>query len=274
MLFTSMSNASASTVATGFSGTATSTTTTSTVTTTTTTITTSDFALNLKPPMQAGINDTDPANMASVPFTSTIDTVVTPMMTYGQLHGLLNKWNLELEDQEKYFLHHATQINAWDHLLIENGEKITVLDEEVEKVKQDQKRLEQELDFILSQQQELEDLLSPLEASLKDQNGSFSLQHTDGELKNTYKSAENIDAQLKQMTQDLKDIIEHLNSFGRSADASDPIQQICKILNAHMDSLQWIEENSGMLQRKVEAVIQVFVAHHCKEQNNVRIDFE
>ncbi|KAG8509324.1 Nuclear pore glycoprotein p62, partial [Galemys pyrenaicus] len=230
----------------------TSTTTTSTVTTTTTTITTSDFALNLKPPMSAGINDSDQANMISMPFTSTINTVVTPMMTYGQLQGLLNKWNLELEDQEKYFLHHATQVNAWDRILIENGEKITVLHGEVEKVKQDQKRLEQELDFILSQQKELEDLLIPLEASVKNQNGSL-LQYANGEHNSTYKSAENIDAQLKQMTQDLKDIIEHLNSFGGPADTNDPVwnrariqlQQICKILNAHMDSLQWIEENSG-----------------------------
>ncbi|XP_037368012.1 nucleoporin-62 C-terminal-like protein [Talpa occidentalis] len=272
MLFTSLSDVSTSIAATGLS--ATSTTTTTTVTTTTTTITTSDFALNLKQPVSAGINVSDSANMTSVPFTSTINALVTPMMTYGQLQGLLYKWNLELEDQEKYFLHHATQVNAWDRILIENGEKITVLHGEVEKVKQDQKRLEQELDFILSQQKELEDLLIPLEASVKDQNGSLSLQHADGEHENTYKSAENIDAQLKQMTQDLKDIVEHLNSFGSPADTTDPLQQICKILNAHMDSLQWIEENSGMLQRKVEEVTQVFETHHCKEQdNNVRIAF-
>lgn len=45
-------------------------------------------------------------------------------MTYGQLDGLVNKWSLELEDQEKHFLHQATQVNVWDNTLIENGEKV------------------------------------------------------------------------------------------------------------------------------------------------------
>lgn len=39
----------------------------------------------------------------------------------------------------------------------------------------------------------------------------------------SYKLAENIDAQLKRMAQDLKDIIEHLNTSGGPADTSDPV---------------------------------------------------
>lgn len=81
-------------------------------------------------------------------------------------------------------------------------------------MKLDQKRLDQELDFILSQQKELEDLLSPLEESVKEQSGTVHLQHADEEREKTYKLAENIDAQLKRMAQDLKDIIEHLNTSG------------------------------------------------------------
>uniref|UniRef100_A0A8C3WG15 Nuclear pore glycoprotein p62 n=1 Tax=Catagonus wagneri TaxID=51154 RepID=A0A8C3WG15_9CETA len=177
MLFTSFSNASSSTAATGISST-TSTTTTTTVTTTTTTTITSGFTLNLKPLSSTGIDNT-------VPFTSTVNAIVTPVMTYGQLDGLVNKWSLELEDQEKHFLHQAAQVDVWDHTLIENGEKITALRGEVEKVKLDQKRLEKELDFILSQQKELEDLLIPLEESVKGQSGSMYLQHTDEEREST-----------------------------------------------------------------------------------------
>lgn len=43
-------------------------------------------------------------------------------MTYAQLESLINKWSLELEDQERHFLQQATQVNAWDRTLIENGE--------------------------------------------------------------------------------------------------------------------------------------------------------
>nr|XP_025722383.1 nucleoporin-62 C-terminal-like protein [Callorhinus ursinus] len=274
MLFTSMSNASTSAATTGLFWSSTTTTTTVTTTTTTTT-TTSSFTLNLRSLTSSGINNIVPVGINSLPFTSTVNAIVTPMMTYGQLEGLINKWGLDLEAQEKYFLHQATPVNAWDRTLTENGEKITTLHGEVEKVKLDQQRLEQELDFILSQQKELEDLLTPLEEFVKDQSGSAYLQHADEEHGKTYKLAENIDAQLKRMAQDLKDIIEHLNTFGSPADTIDPVQQICKIRNAHIDSVQWIHWNSGMLQRKVEEVTRIFEDHHRAEQeHNIRIAFD
>ncbi|NWI98704.1 NUP62 protein, partial [Crypturellus undulatus] len=228
------------------------------------------FALNLKPLTTTG-------TIGAVTSTATITTATTsapPVMTYAQLESLINKWSLELEDQEKHFLHQATQVNAWDRTLIENGEKITSLHREVEKVKLDQKRLDQELDFILSQQKELEDLLTPLEESVKEQSGTIYLQHADEERERTYKLAENIDAQLKRMAQDLKDIIEHLNTSGGPADTSDPLQQICKILNAHMDSLQWIDQNSALLQRKVEEVTKVCESRRKEQERSFRITFD
>ena len=59
-------------------------------------------------------------------------------MNYRQLEEAINKWTLELEEQEKVFLNQATQVNAWDRLLMDNGEKIVKLHESVEKVKLDQ----------------------------------------------------------------------------------------------------------------------------------------
>ncbi|NXY85427.1 NUP62 protein, partial [Alcedo cyanopectus] len=246
--------------------------TTAATSTSTGTTSASSFALNLKP-----LNTTSAIGV--VTSTATVSTTTTttsmpPVMTYAQLESLINKWSLELEDQEKHFLHQATQVNAWDRTLIENGEKITSLHREVEKVKLDQKRLDQELDFILSQQKELEDLLTPLEESVKEQSGTIYLQHADEERERTYKLAENIDAQLKRMAQDLKDITEHLNTSRGPADTSDPLQQICKILNAHMDSLQWIDQNSGVLQRKVEEVTKVCESRRKEQERSFRIAFD
>lgn len=45
-------------------------------------------------------------------------------MTYKQLEEETNKWMAELEEQERNFLMQATQVNAWDRLVIENGEKV------------------------------------------------------------------------------------------------------------------------------------------------------
>ena len=52
----------------------------------------------------------------------------------------------------------------------------------------------------------------------------------------SYKLAENIDAQLKRMAQDLKDIIEHLNTSGGPADTSDPVNPSLIFFNAGKES--------------------------------------
>ncbi|XP_075369059.1 nuclear pore glycoprotein p62-like isoform X4 [Mycteria americana] len=249
-------------------------TTAAATSTATSTTSASGFASNLKPLTTTGAIGTGTSTAAITTTTTTTTTSAPAVMTYAQLESLINKWSLELEDQEKHFLHQATQVNAWDRTLIENGEKITSLHREVEKVKLDQKRLDQELDFILSQQKELEDLLTPLEESVKEQSGTIYLQHADEERERTYKLAENIDAQLKRMAQDLKDITEHLNTSRGPADTSDPLQQICKILNAHMDSLQWIEQNSAVLQRKVEEVTKVCESRRKEQERSFRITFD
>ncbi|KAG2464454.1 nucleoporin 62 like [Polypterus senegalus] len=238
----------------------------------TTTGSTPAFSLPLKSTGASTIGTLSTATTAITATTSAVST--PPVMTYVQLENLINKWSLELEDQERHFLHQATQVNAWDRMLIENGEKITSLHRELEKVKLDQRRLDQELDFILSQQKELEDLLIPLEESVKEQNGTIYVQNADEERERTYKLAENIDAQLKRMSQDLKEIIEHLNTASGPSDSSDPLQQICKILNAHMDSLQWIDQNTVLLQRRVEEVSKLCEGRRKEQEKSMRITFD
>lgn len=163
----------------------------------------------------------------------------------------INKWTLELEEQEKVFLNQATQVNAWDRLLMTNGEKIVKLHESVEKVKLDQQRLEHELDFVKSQQLELDEILRPLEESLVD------APPPDAERERIYSLAENLDAQLQRMGDDLREIIEHLNSANRTTNDNDPIVQISRVLNAHMDALQWVDQTSGAVQKKLDEVTKV-----------------
>ena len=66
--------------------------------------------------------------------------------------------------------------------------------------------MEHELDFIKGQQSELEDALRPLEASLA------GAPPPDAERERTYAMAESLDAQLQRMSDDLREVIEHLNT--------------------------------------------------------------
>ena len=64
--------------------------------------------------------------------------------------------------------------------------QIAQLNTDVECVKIDQMRLEQELDFILGQQRELEDILGPLEQAMEQLPPINYSQHADVEREHTY----------------------------------------------------------------------------------------
>ncbi|XP_065068113.1 nuclear pore glycoprotein p62-like [Rhopilema esculentum] len=230
--------------------------------------TSSGFALSTK--TVAASSTTSTAQIA----TSTATVATEKQFTYKQLEDVINKWVQELEEQETIFLRQAKLVNAWDKLLIENGEKITLINDDIQRLKTDQSRLDRELDFILSQQQELEEILSPLEEQVKAQQSIPYMQHADLEREKTYKMAENIDTQLKRMMLDIKDIINHINtSNANTKENEDPMSQIAKILNSHMDALQWVDQNAVLLQRKVEEVNKQVEGRRREHERSLRLTF-
>ncbi|KAI6652741.1 Nuclear pore glycoprotein p62 [Oopsacas minuta] len=173
--------------------------------------------------------------------------------TYRQLEDLINNWVMELDDQQKVFMTQAKQVNAWDLALLENEDSIISLHNEVERAKTDQDRLDHDLNSILNQQSELEEMLTPLETYLGTQSIHTSTQHADQERNKTYSMAEKIDSSMKDMMQNLREVLERINTINSAnSDRSNPISQITGILNAHMDSLLFIDESSGSLQRKLD----------------------
>ncbi|ALC41507.1 Nup62 [Drosophila busckii] len=189
------------------------------------------------------------ANLSTATKTTDSAAVTNAsQLTYNQLEEHINKWTLEFEEQEKVFAEQATQINAWDKLLINNNQKIIELNDAVGKVKNDQQVLDQELEFIATQHKELEESLAPLEKEF------INLPRVDHERSQTYLMVENLDTQLKQMSEDLKEIIDNLNEANKGQDNTDPIIQIGKILNAHMSSLQWIESQSTHICKKLDDI--------------------
>lgn len=119
----------------------------------------------------------------------------------------------------------------------------------------DQDQLEQELNFIHSQQNDLEQAIGKLEQGIEQMPLIIPQQHQqspyyqstmiggDTSRIEMYKLLVEVDNQLKSTSCDVRDIIKRLNET--NVNLNDPIVQISKILNSHMDSLNWIEENSG-----------------------------
>ncbi|CAK9829108.1 Nuclear pore glycoprotein p62 [Anthophora retusa] len=224
----------------------------------TTAASTTGFSLN-----QTAATPSLTSTQASLGTTTTVTSSAGTLQpaSISSFEDSINKWTLELEEQEKVFVNQAAQVNAWDKLLIANGEKIVALNQEVERVKIEQQQLEHELDYVVGQQKELQDCLVPLEKELA------SLSVSDPEREYTYRLAEDLDTQLKRMSEDLKEIIEHLNQANRTQDSSDPIVQIGKILNAHMNSLQWLDQQTSLLSHKIQQIDQM---HQNFRQENER----
>lgn len=61
-----------------------------------------------------------------IPSVSSASSGTSTSLNFCQLEESINKWTLELEEQEKLFMNQATQVNAWDRLLIGNGEKVNL----------------------------------------------------------------------------------------------------------------------------------------------------
>lgn len=181
--------------------------------------------------------------------TQSQPTNSTPGINFYALEETINKFTIELSEQENLFINQATQVNGWDSILLKNGEKIVELNKAVEKVKADQTAMEQELEFISAQHAELEESILPLEQEL-----SKVPQQVDVERSQTYLMAETLDSQLKQMSEDLKEVIEHLNEANKFSDPNDPMVQIGKILNAHFTSLQWIEDKTSVIGNRLDDI--------------------
>ena len=114
----------------------------------------------------------------------------------------------------------------------------------MDRLNNEQEQLEQELNFLYSQQNDLEGSIKKLELGIE-QMPIIPQQHSDTSRIEMYKLLIEVDNQLRSQSGDLRDIIKRLNST--NVNLNDPIVQISKILNAHMDSLNWIEENTGFL---------------------------
>jgi hypothetical protein len=94
------------------------------------------------------------------------------------------------------------------------------LNTEVDRLKNEQNKLEQELDFITGQQSYLEQSIKKLETGIE-QMPALTKQYGDEERVQTYQLLLTIDNQLNTMSTDLKDIIKRLNAT--NVNLNDPV---------------------------------------------------
>merc|ERR1712012_427872 len=62
-----------------------------------------------------------PVSLSTATTTTASSAAAAPgtTMSYRQLEESINKWTIELEEQEKIFLNQATQVNSWDRMIFD-----------------------------------------------------------------------------------------------------------------------------------------------------------
>ena len=100
----------------------------------------------------------------------------------------------------------------------------------------------------MSQQTELDEALVPLERAAEELPPGH--QHADREREGIFQMTVSLDSELQQMMRDIKEVIDHVNQdnlIDNQRETNDGLSQITKILNAHVETLQWIDQNTRKL---------------------------
>lgn len=214
-------------------------------------------------PALGGLNFGAKTDNKTAAVTSTPAEEITPSayLKNRSFEDIIAKWSGALTRSTEGFKAQAADIRAWDRELVQNGEKIANLYNDVVSAEQNQNRIDQLLDYIEKQQTDLEGMLNAYEkqadALVTNFAGKEGLQPTDQERERTYKLAEDLDERLESVGQNLSGIIEEINKVGHELHHSrddDPITQIVKILNAQLSSLQWIDSSTEKLQANLNHI--------------------
>lgn len=200
----------------------------------------------IAPSSSATLSTSKPGTLSCAPssISSVSNAITTSAATsastsrsinYLQLQDSTNKWITNFEDLQKTLMNQTSETITRDVMLASNEDQIEKLVESVRNLKSEQTQVEQQLDFILSQQKDLDECL----ASLEDEVSSYFPEIPADDM---YKLAENIDSRIKKTLETSKEIITKINEKNRSSEnITNPMVAIGRILNHLTNSIQMLE---------------------------------
>ncbi|WFD33149.1 FG-nucleoporin nsp1 [Malassezia sp. CBS 17886] len=252
---------------------------------------------------KAGGGDTTgaPGSAAAAPSGTAATATAAPrapapapsLLRGKNMEEIVKMWQEELEASVKEFGRQAGEVAAWDRVLLRSGNDISKLVAQIGQAEERQSTVDQTLDYVEQQQAEMETMLDAYEAQRNEvlQTGGaqgaaagargLDVGVADLEREKAYALAENLNAQLDDMSRNLVSMIAEVNQLSAPASAprssagevspstlqalrigsretaagnDDPIMQITAILNAHLGSLKWIDEHTTAVRDRLEAL--------------------
>ncbi|OWM81945.1 hypothetical protein CDL15_Pgr027143 [Punica granatum] len=172
---------------------------------------------------------------------------------------IIKEWNAELQERTGKFRKQASAIAEWDKRILQNRDVLLRLEIEVAKVVESQASLERQLELIETHQQEVDKALQSIEEEAeriyKDERAILLDDEAASTRDAMYEQAEFIERELEQMTEQIKSIIQNLNSNQggelAAVDGMTPLDVVW-ILNNQLSSLMWIDEKAEEFSSRIQ----------------------
>lgn len=192
----------------------------------------------------------------------------------------MHKWGDEVASLSSAFRTSAAAVSRWDAAVAASEAAVTSLHRDALVVSEAQAALRAELDAVEAQQEELGALVGAMEAeAARVYGGVGSGAGGDGgggggaagERRRLYDTASGVQRELDGLAEDVAELVKEMNGVegggsgggGTTAAAAaaaatdgsgDVLPQVVAVLNAHLNSLEYLEDNAAALQRKVRRV--------------------
>ncbi|KAL8723184.1 MAG: hypothetical protein Q9225_000450 [Loekoesia sp. 1 TL-2023] len=172
---------------------------------------------------------------------------------------IITRWASDLAKYQKEFQKQAEKVAAWDHMLVENSEKIQKLYGSTLEAERATAEVERQITAVENDQNEVESWLDRYEEKVDQMisNSGDSFHGPDLERERTYQLAEKLSIRLDEMGKDLGSMVEEINdassNLNKNTKPEDPLSQVVRVLNSHLTQLQQIDQGAAALQLKVAA---------------------
>jgi len=165
-------------------------------------------------------------------------------------------WNKELEDHVATFMEHALEVKSWDERMFKNHDIIVNLDSQVEDVKFEQKKLDKILNKIKTNNNDLLEQIVGLETYFDKRKDATDLSNDEQKREQAFALAQRIDEDLNGMDEALTETADRLSGLtdrSLSQKTNNTIAPVIKILNYQAASLQWVDDQSSQLGRRLQS---------------------
>jgi len=102
-------------------------------------------------------------------------------------------------------------------------------------------------------------------------NETQNLQPADFEREKSYQMVEDVNEQLNSMSLTTTDLLQKLNSVYSDVDQENTLAQIVTIMNAHLNSLMWIDHTSSTLQSRLLEAKRIVKTREIEQDRLIRI---